>query len=51
MIGLKAVTSEDDLVLMTQNGILMRMSIADLSKRVADEIGHRGRHRIRLRWW
>jgi len=30
VIGLKGVTAEDDLVLMTQNGLLMRMSIADL---------------------
>jgi DNA gyrase subunit A len=30
VIGLKGVTAEDDLVLMTQNGILMRMSINDL---------------------
>ena len=30
VIGLKGVTADDDLVLMTHNGILMRMSIADL---------------------
>jgi DNA gyrase subunit A len=30
VIGIKAVTAEDDLVLITQNGILMRMSISDL---------------------
>ena len=27
------------------------LAIADLTRRVASEIGHRGRDRIRLRWW
>ncbi|MBI4606637.1 MAG: DNA gyrase subunit A, partial [Planctomycetes bacterium] len=30
VVGLKAVTDENDLVLMTQNGIIMRMSVTDL---------------------
>lgn len=30
VVGMKAVTDEDDLVLMTQDGIIMRMSAADL---------------------
>ena len=30
MVGMKAVTNEDDLVLMTQGGILLRTSASDL---------------------
>jgi DNA gyrase subunit A len=30
VVGMKAVTDEDDLVLMTQNGIILRMSASDL---------------------
>jgi hypothetical protein len=28
-----------------------RLAIADLTRRVASEIGHQGREAIRLRWW